>query len=639
MSTMPISLARVSNLLTTDLMQNSINTDQTQLLNVENELSTGLQINQPSDNPAASSTIEVLQKSLARNQTYNDNINTASSQLGETDSTLGSLTTLLQQAQTIASQNVGSDVSAAQRQNAATVVQSLYNQAVAIGNTQFNNMYIFGGQDAQTAPFVATNGGVQFVGTSATLQNTVDPGTLVSYQANGAQVFGSLATGVTGTANISPELTMQTRLSDVSGASNQGVRPGSITISDGTVTKTVNLSSAQSIGDVVNMINAAGVGSIQASISGQGITLSGTSGENISVQDSGGTMAADLGIATASGGEGAGNPDVGASVNPKVTDLTQMSDLLDGSGVEGTGIIIANGSASKTITWSPTDTVQDVLNDINGAGLGVQAQINAAGTGINILNATQGTAMTVGENGGNSATELGIRSYSPTTLLSSMNNGQGVQIAGGSTPDFQVTTANGTQFDVSLGSATTVNDVIQAINTASGGSVTASFATTGNGIVLTDNTTGGGSLAVSPLNDSTAAQQLGLLNDPSGNVINGGDVNGIQGTGTFNDLLSLINGLQTSNQQMITAAGSGLQNDINQSIQSRGQVGALEQQLTSQQTQLTQENTATQSLISSLQDANVADTASEFQTLQTSYQASLETTAQSLNLSLFDFLS
>jgi flagellar hook-associated protein 3 FlgL len=636
---MPIGLARVSNLLTTDLMQQSISSNQTQLLNVENELSTGLAINQPSDNPAASSTIEELQKTLARRQTYNDNINDSSSQLGQTDSTLGSLTTLLQQAQTIASQNVGSAVTAQQRQSAATVVQSIYNQAISMGNTQFDNMYIFGGQDAQAAPFVAANGGVQFVGSTSTLQNTVDQGASLSFQADGAQVFGSNTNGVMGTANISPDLTATTRLSDVSGASNQGVRLGSIQISDGSATKTVDLSGANTIGDVVNLINAAGVGSVTASITGQGLTLSGTSSENISVQDVNGTMASDLGIATASGGMGAGTPGVGSSVNPKVTVLTQMSDLLNGSGVDGSGIIITNGGKSQTITWSPTDNVQDFLNDINGAGLGVQAQINAAGTGINIINATQGTAMTIGENGGTSATELGIRSYGPATLLSSMNNGTGIQTAGGATPDFQVTTANGTKFSVSLGSATTIQDVISDINTAGGGSVTASFATTGNGLVLTDNTTGSGSLAVSPLNDSNAASQLALLNDPTGNTINGGDVNGIQGSGVFDNLLKLMDGLQTSNQQEITAAASGLQDNINQTIESRGQVGAAEQELTGQQTQLTQENTATQSLISSLQDANVADTASQFQTLQTAYQASLLTASQSLNLSLFNFLS
>ena len=68
-------------------------------------------------------------------------------------------------------------------------------------------------------------------------------------------------------------------------------------------------------------------------------------------------------------------------------------------------------------------------------------------------------------------------------------------VAGG---DFQVTRTDGTNFSVSLTGAQTVQDVIKAINLASGGTATAgvgvnaSFATTGNGITLTDSAGGGG---------------------------------------------------------------------------------------------------------------------------------------------------
>jgi flagellar hook-associated protein 3 FlgL len=640
MSVVPISLTRVSNLLQTSLAQQSIDSVQQQLLTVQNELSTGKAVNQPSDNPAAASSIIQLNQTLAQRQTYSDNINTASAQLGEADSSMGNLTTLLQQAESIASANVGSDVSAAQQQSASTVVQSIFNQALNIGNTQYNGMYLFGGANAQAAPFASTSAGVQFMGSSQTLQNSTDAGLLATFQVDGANLFGAMATGATGTTNISPALTATTRLSDIAGTADDGIRLGTIQISDGTVTKTVDLSNASNIGDVVNLINNAGVGSITASISGQGLTLSGTSGENISVTDIAGTAAADLGISTAPGGMGVGVADVGASMNPRVTDLTQISDLDGGSGIDNAGMIISNGSTTKTITWSPGATVGDLLNQINGAGLGMQASINADGTGLNILNATQGTTLSIGENGGTTATELGLRTYSPSTLLSSMNNGQGIQTAGAGTPDFQITASNGSTFQVTLGSATTVQDVINAINSAPGNpGVTASFATTGNGIVLTDTTGGGGSMAVNPLNQSQAAEELGLTNAPTGNTVNGGDMHPIQSTGVFTDLQKLITGLQTNNSAMITAAGTGLTSDINNVIQVRGSAGAVSQQLTNQQTQITQENTATQSLISQLQDVNITDAVTQFQELQTALQASLQTTAMSLSMTLLDFLS
>ena len=114
-----------------------------------------------------------------------------------------------------------------------------------------------------------------------------------------------------------------------------------------------------------------------------------------------------------------------------------------------------------------------MLNAINGAGVGVLAQINSAGTGINILNSTQGTTLRNGENGGTTAADLGIQSLPPTTLLSQLNNGKGVQTAGGATPDFQITARDGTTFQISISAATTVQDVINDINTATGGKATA----------------------------------------------------------------------------------------------------------------------------------------------------------------------
>src|SRR4051794_41041326 len=119
MAILPVPLARVSNQLRTNTALQSINKTQQQLLEVQNEISTGKRVNSPSDDPGASAIIQQLQKTLEQRQAFSTNLQQASSQLGETDSTLGDLTSLLQQAQTIASQNVGSDVTADQRTAAA----------------------------------------------------------------------------------------------------------------------------------------------------------------------------------------------------------------------------------------------------------------------------------------------------------------------------------------------------------------------------------------------------------------------------------------------------------------------------------------------------------------------------------------
>jgi flagellin-like hook-associated protein FlgL len=318
--------------------------------------------------------------------------------------------------------------------------------------------------------------------------------------------------------------------------------------------------------------------------------------------------------------------------------LTPISSLDDGAGIDNSGLTITNGTTTKTITWSPTGTVQDMLNAINGAGLGVDAQINSSGTGINIMNALQGPTLSIGENGGATAADLGLQTMALSTPLSQLNNGSGVQTAGGTTPDFQITTAGGSTFQVSVSAATTVGDVINEINAATGGSVTASLAITGSGIVLTDNTTGSGTLSVTALNGSSAASQLGLNVAASGNTITGTDVGAPTSKGIFGNLQALMTSLQSGNQPAITAAGGAISDDINRVIEYNGQAGAAQKELTSTQTNLTQQTTATQSLISQLQNVNYAQAVSQFQTLQTAMQASLQTAASTLQLTLLDFL-
>jgi flagellar hook-associated protein 3 len=636
MSVLPIGISRVSNLMQSNVLTDQIDSTQSQLLQVENELSTGQAINTPSDNPSASAIIIQLQQSLNVQQTYNDTINTATSQLSQTDSSLGDLTTLLQQAEQIASADVGSDVTQTQRAADVTVVQSLYNQALAIGNQQYNGQYLFGGATGDTQPFVNSNGAVQFAGSAQTLQNSINSGISLSFQANGAQVFGALSSGVNGSTNITPALSASTRLSDLSGAGNNGIQLGTITLSNGTVTKSVDLSGASSVGDVVNLINQAAVGGITASITGQGLTISGAPTDNITI---GGSSAQDLGIATPAAGAGLGTPVVGTSLNPQVTLLTPLSSLSDGAGIDNSGLTITNGQTTKTVTWSGTGTVQDMLNAINGAGLGVVAQVNSAGTGINILNSLQGTSLSVGENGGATAADLGVQTLGLSTPLSSLNGGTGVQTAGGTTPDFQITARDGTTFQISISGATTIQNVISDINTATGGKVTASLATTGSGIVLTDSSGGTGTLAVTPLNQSSAAADLGLNVASSANTLTGKDVGAPTSAGVFGNLQSLMSALQSGNAQAITAAGQGIQTDINRVIEFHGQTGAYEQQLTSQQTDLQQQNTATQTLLSQLKDVDMTKAVSQFQTLQTALEASLQTAASTLQISLLNFIA
>lgn len=636
MSVFPLQTARVSNYLRSTLSLSTIATTQRQLLDVQNQLSTGQRLFAPSDDPGAAAIAIQLQRTLERREAYSDNLNAAKSRLSLVDSTLGDVTDILQQVQSLASANLGSDVTGDQRASAAAVARSLYSQALTLANRQVNGFYIFGGDRGTAAPYVESAGGVRFVGSSVALSNAVDESTSIEVSVAGDRVFGGTSGAVLG-SDLTPDVTLQTRLSDLRGAAGGvgGVSKGSILISDGTESRLVDLSGADTVEDVVRTINATGL--VTASVSGQGLTLTGGAGQNISVTEVGGNNTArDLGLLQVTGA-GAGVPLVGQGLGAKVTGLTAVSALRSGAGLDlAGGLRITNGTAVFNLSFSSATTVQDVLNIVNGSGSGALARINAAGNGIDIVNPTQGVTISVADNGGQLATQLGVRSLSPATALSQLNGGRGVQTGTGA--DIRLTDKNGTVYDVELNGAATIADVMSRITTATGGAITATFSNTGNGIVLTDSSGGAGSLSVESVNFASAAADLGLVGTTTGTTLTGTDVNPVRAEGVFDSLLRLANALQQNNQGEITKAAAALQNDLSRVVRVRGDNGARVKEIEARTDSLEDQNVATKSALSEIMDTDYASAIARFQLLQTTLQANYQTTAQVSQQSLMDFL-
>jgi flagellar hook-associated protein 2 len=102
-------------------------------------------------------------------------------------------------------------------------------------------------------------------------------------------------------------------------------------------------------------------------------------------------------------------------------------------------------------------------------------------------------------------------SLTTETPLSQLNNGRGVRTAAVGA-DFQVTVKDGTTVQVTLGSdVASLGEVLNKINTAGAGKLTASVAANGLSIQVKDNTTTGtDTFRVSALNGSSALADLGL---------------------------------------------------------------------------------------------------------------------------------
>lgn len=216
---------------------------------------------------------------------------------------------------------------------------------------------------------------------------------------------------------------------------------------------------------------------------------------------------------------------------------TQLSQLNGGAGVAQGQFRITDSSGNSAVIDTSNDiTLDDVVNQINNA-VGIDVKASVSDQGLVITDEADGTGtLTVKDlNNGTAAANLGIAGsatggnltgsninfINSGTALSTLNDGNGIETTGNSNDDFAINLSNGSKVDVSLNGATTVGDVVNAINSAGGTSVTAAINSAGNGITLTDKTGGSGTLSVTALNGSLAASDLGLTGAATGSTIQG----------------------------------------------------------------------------------------------------------------------
>ena len=119
-----------------------------QLLEVQNELSTGKRINAPSDDPGDAAIAQQLQKTLEQRQAYSDNLTAGQrpARRGRFDAQRSHRPAPAGADDRIGQRRLGCHRRPAP--GAAAVVQSLYNQALSLGNKQFEGIYLFGGDSS-----------------------------------------------------------------------------------------------------------------------------------------------------------------------------------------------------------------------------------------------------------------------------------------------------------------------------------------------------------------------------------------------------------------------------------------------------------------------------------------------------------
>ncbi len=403
---------------------------------------------------------------------------------------------------------------------------------------------------------------------AATITGTPVPGTFQLTPARLAQVDQWLSSGFASadepigagsfTFGYGGFLDPSVQLDQLNGGA--GVARGKIRITDRSgAAAVIDLGSAQTIGDVLDKINADDTVRVRAVVQGDTIRLideTGVTTSNLKVQEVGfGSTAADLGL---NGIDVNANQATGQDVLRLYSGL-QLDDLNDGNGIGIRGslddleVAFRDGS-QLTIDFHPLVAPSTSASATTQAQNGVNAQVTvtAVQTGASFDNVairfidsgsvTQGTETVqyddAGPNNKTLTFDIDAGFTTAADIVTAITNNPTVSAlftasAGGTGNGLVSLSDSGVTSGGAPGeprTERTLGELLSTINAADPARLRAEIASDGERLVLTDLTVGGGSFAVASSAGGNVAETLGIAGSTAGSTITGRRLLGGLGT-------------------------------------------------------------------------------------------------------------
>jgi flagellar hook-associated protein 3 FlgL len=165
-------------------------TSQQRVFNTQGQLSSGVRVQKPSDDPIAAAQILQLNQTQAEIDQYKKNINGGTSALELEDSQMGAITTLLTRVRELAVQAGDGGLAASDRKAIAAEISSRIDELAGIANTRnANGEYIFAGFQGQQEPFTLNGPTYTYRGDDGQRQIQVGSSTFVPINDSGNAIF------------------------------------------------------------------------------------------------------------------------------------------------------------------------------------------------------------------------------------------------------------------------------------------------------------------------------------------------------------------------------------------------------------------------------------------------------------------
>ncbi len=199
---------RVTNQMILDQVITNLQLNEQGLEHSQQQVSTGLTISQPSDDPFAASQIVTFHQRMGLNTQLQTNLDSAKGWLDTTDNALNGIDNLIQRARQLAIQGANDTQTSADRQDIALEIHQILLNAVDIGNSKFGSQFVFAGTKTTQQPFIhdgstkspnistGSPSPVKYFGDSSTVTRQIDQAAQLGVNVDGSNfnsVFADLA--------------------------------------------------------------------------------------------------------------------------------------------------------------------------------------------------------------------------------------------------------------------------------------------------------------------------------------------------------------------------------------------------------------------------------------------------------------
>jgi flagellar hook-associated protein 3 FlgL len=265
----------------------TMDNQQSQLSQYYQEISSGVGLSTPSDNPLGAAQAVQLSMQGATLSQYATNQSSALTQLGSEDSTLSSVLTTLQSVHTQLLSAGDATLNDTNRAAIATTLQGLESTLMTYGNTQSpSGDYLFGGFQSSTQPFTTNSAGtVVYNGDNGVSSTQISGSTSVATNDSGASVFMSVTpetadpVAYASSANTGTGVVGAVSTTNAAASATGDTYGITFSVTGGVTTYTV--SDTNSSGTTTSAPQAYTAGSaITLGTSGQSVTITGTPANN-----------------------------------------------------------------------------------------------------------------------------------------------------------------------------------------------------------------------------------------------------------------------------------------------------------------------------------------------------------------------